>query len=176
MTDFIDVLEQQLLAAHRRPERRRFVAIPWRTTIVFAGAVAAAAVVVLAVLALASPSPQPAGSGPPTQPPQTTPVHPPAPSPIAVINGTDVSGLAVSTAESLTNYGYRDVFVVTNDAGGPPTSESGVSYEAGHHDLAQSVAACLEIRPDRVRPMTAHTRSVAGNADVAVLLGADRVP
>jgi len=29
MTDFIDVLEQQLVTAHGRPERRRFVAIPW---------------------------------------------------------------------------------------------------------------------------------------------------
>ena len=47
MTDFIDVLEQQLVAAHRRPERRRFVVVPWRATIVFASAAAAAAVVVV---------------------------------------------------------------------------------------------------------------------------------
>jgi hypothetical protein len=176
MTDFFDVLEQQLVAAHRRPERRRFVAVPWRATIVFAGAVAAAAVVVAAVLALSSPSPQPAASSPPTQPPQTTPVHPPAPSPIAVINGTDVTGLADSTAEALTNNGYRDVVVVTNDAASSSISDSGVSYEPGHRDLAQSVAACLEIRPDRVRPMTARTRSAARQADVAVFLGADRIP
>ena len=78
MTDFIDVLEQQLVAAHRGRERRRFVAVPWRTTIVFAGAVAAAAAVVVAVLALSSPAPQPAAS-PPTQPPQTTPVTPQPP-------------------------------------------------------------------------------------------------
>lgn len=175
MTDFIDVLEQQLVAAHRRPDRRRFVAVPWRTTIVFAGAVAAAAVVVIAVMALSSPTPQPAAS-PPTQPPQTTPVHPPAPSRIAVINGTDVTGLGASTAETLTNSGYRDVFVVTNDVATPLISGSGVSYEPGHRDLAQSVAACLEIRPDRVQPMTARARSVAGNADVAVFLGADKVP
>ena len=85
MTDFIDVLEQQLVAAHRRPERRRFVTVPWRATIVFAGAAAAAAVVVIAVLALASPTSQPAASSPPTQPPQTTPVHPPAPVAVLVL-------------------------------------------------------------------------------------------
>ena len=176
MTDFFDVLEQQLVAAHRRPERRRFVAVRWRATIVFAGAVAAAAVVVVAVLALSSPSPQPAASGPPTQPPQTTPVHPPAPSPIAVVNETDVTGLAASTAERLTDSGYRDVVVVTNDAAGPPSSRSGVSYEPGHRDLAQSVAACLGIPQDRVAPMTAEKRSASGQADVAVFLGADKVP
>src|SRR3954469_6220876 len=136
MTDFFDVLEQQLVAAHRRPERRRFVAVPWRATIVFAGAVAAAAVVVIAVLALSSPSRQPAASSPPTQPPQTTPVRPPAPSPIAVINETGGTGLAASTAEALTNNGYRDVVVVTND-GAPAISNSGVSYEPGHRELAQ---------------------------------------
>jgi LytR cell envelope-related transcriptional attenuator len=176
MTDFIDVLEQQLVAAHRRPERRRFIVVPWRATIVFAGAVAAAAVVVAAVLALSSPTPQPAASSPPTQPPQTTPVHPPAPSPIAVINGTDVTGLAASTAEALTNYGYRDVVAMTSAAAGPSISKSGVSYEPGHQDLARSVAACLEISPDRVAPMTARARSAAGQADVAVFLGADKVP
>jgi hypothetical protein len=175
MTDFIDVLEQQLVAAYRRPERR-FVAIPWRATIVFAGAVAAAAVVVVAVLALSSPSPQPAAGGPATQPPQTTPVNPPAPSPIAVINGTGVTGLAASTAEMLRSNGYRDVVVVSNDRAGKSTSRSGVSYEPGHHNLAQSVAACLEISPDRVEPMNARARSIAGKAAVAVFLGADKVP
>ena len=174
MTDFIDVLEQQLVAAHRARSRRLFV-VPWRTTIVFAGAVAAAAAVVVLVVALASPTPQPAAS-PPTQPPQTTPVHPPAPSPIAVINGTDVTGLGASTAEALTNNGYRDVVAVSNDVASPLISGSGVSYEPGHRELAQSVAACLEISPDRVQPMDARARSIAGKAAVAVFLGADRVP
>ena len=175
MTDFIDVLEQQLVSAHRGRARRLFV-VPWRTTIVFAGAVAAAAVAVVAVLALSSPSPQPAASSPPTQPPQTTPVHPPAPSPIAVINGTDVTGLGASTAEMLTSNGYRDVFVVSNDVTSPAISGSGVAYEPGHRNLAQGVAACLQISPDRIEPMTARARSIAGKAAVAVFLGADKVP
>jgi hypothetical protein len=93
-----------------------------------------------------------------------------------VINGTDVTGLAASTAKTLTNFGYRDVVAVTNDAAGPTISTSCVSYEPGHQDLARSVAACLQISPDQVQPMTARARSAAGQADVAVFLGADRVP
>jgi LytR cell envelope-related transcriptional attenuator len=113
MTDFIDVLEQQLVTAHGRP-RRRFAPAPWRAAIVFAGAAAAAAAVVIAVLALSSPTKQPAAGSPPSQPPQTTPVRPPAPLTIAVLNGTTITGLARTVADKLTSLGYREPNVVTN--------------------------------------------------------------
>jgi hypothetical protein len=68
------------------------------------------------------------------------------------------------------------VFVVSNDVTSPSISGSGVAYEPGHRELAQSVAACLGISPDRVQPMDARSRSIAGKAAVAVFLGADKVP
>jgi hypothetical protein len=173
MTDFIDVLEQQLVAAHRRPERRRFVAVPWRATIVFAGAVAAAAVVVIAVLALSSPSPQPAASSPPTQPPQTTPVTPQPRLSLAVLNGTKVTGLARGVADQLTSRGYDEPNVVTNDTTNQSRAWTTVYFEPGHRTDALGVASCLHIGADRVAPMDANARALADRADVAVFVGAD---
>jgi len=175
MTDFIDVLEQQLVAAHARP-RRRFALPPWRATIVFAGAAAAAAVAVIAVLALSSPTQEPASGSPPTQPPQTTPVHPPPRLTVAVLNGTTTTGLARAVADELTSVGYPPPDYVTNDAGNQARRISEVYYEPDHKADAQGVAACLHIRLDRVRPMDADTRAIADRADVAVFVGADRVP
>ena len=173
MTDFIDVLEQQLVAAHRRPERRRFVAVPWRATIVFAGAVAAAAVVVVAVLALSSPSPQPAASSPPTQPPQTTPVTPQPRLSLAVLNGTKVTGLARGVADQLTSRGYDEPNVVTNDTTNQTRVRTTVYFEPGHRADALGVASCLHIGSDRVAAMDANARALSDRAQVAVFLGAD---
>lgn len=175
MTDFIDILEQQLVSAHSRPSRRLALP-PWRATIVFAGAVAAAAVVVIAVLALSSPAPQPAASSPPTQPPQTTPVNPPPPVRLAVLNGTTTAGLARAVADALTSKGYREPDLVTNDTTNQSRVRTTIYYEAGHRTDAADVASCLAIRPDRVLPMGADERAVADRADVAVFVGADRVP
>jgi hypothetical protein len=172
MTDFIDVLEQQLVAAHRGGSRR-LLAVPWRTTIVFAGAVAAVAAVVVAVLALSSPAPQPAAS-PPTQPPQTTPVTPQPPLSIAVLNGTTVTGLARGVADELTSKGYHEPNVVTNDVSNQSRARTTIYYEPGHKGDAQGVAGCLKIGLDRVVPMDANARALSDRADVAVFIGADR--
>jgi LytR cell envelope-related transcriptional attenuator len=172
MTDFIDVLEQQLVTAHRR-RGRRLLALPWRTTIVFAGAVAAAAVVVVAVLALSSPAPQPAAS-PPTQPPQTTPVTPQALVTVAVLNGTTVTGLARAAADELTSRGYDEPTVVTNDTTNQARARTTVYYEPGHRTDALGVASCLHIDSDRVASMDANARALADRAQVAVFLGADQ--
>jgi LytR cell envelope-related transcriptional attenuator len=173
MTDFIDVLEQQLVSAHRGRGRRSFV-VPWRATIVFAGAVAAVAAVVVAVLALSSPSPQPAASSPPTQPPQTTPVHPPAPVRLAVVNGTKITGLARGVADELTSLGYHEPDLVTNDPTNQSRARTTVYYQGGHRADALGVASCLHIGADRVVPMDADARGLAASVDVAVFLGADR--
>jgi hypothetical protein len=173
MTDFIDVLEQQLIAAHRRPERRRLVAIPWRATIVFAGAVAAAVVVVVAVLALSSPSTQPAAS-PSTQPPQTTPVTPQSRVSLAVINATKVTGLARGVADQLTTLGYDEPNVVTNDTTNQSRARTTVYFEHGHRADALGVASCLHIGSDRVVAMDANARALADRARVAIFVGSDR--
>jgi hypothetical protein len=173
MTDFIDVLEAQLVAAHRRPERRRFVVVPWRATIVFAATVAAAAIVLVAVLALSSPAPRPAAS-PPTQPPQTTPVTPPAPVTIAVLNGTTLTGLARAVADELTSVGYDEPIVVTNDVSDQSRARTTIYYERDHRADALGIAACLHLDSDRVVPTNANARALADRADVAVFVGADR--
>jgi len=175
MTDFIDVLEQQLVAAHPGHGRRPF-ALPWRTTIVFAGAVAAAVAVVVAVLALSSPAPQPAASSPPTQPPQTTPVTPQPRVSLAVLNGTTTPGLARAVADALTSKGYHEPDLVTNDTTNQSRVRTTVYYEAGHRMDAADVASCLAVRPDRVLPMGVSERALADRAEVAVFVGADRVP
>ena len=173
MTDFIDVLEQQLVSAHRG-RGRRLAVLPWRTTIVFAGAVAAAAVVVIAVLALSSPSPQPAASSPPTQPPQTTPVTPQPRVSLAVLNGTTATGLARAVADELTSLGYDEPNVVTNDTTNQSRVRTTVYYEPGHRADALGVASCLHIGSERVAPMDADARALADRAVVAVFVGADR--
>ena len=171
MTDFVDILEQQLVAAHRGRARRVFV-IPWRTTIVFAGAVAAAAAVVVAVLALSSPAPQPAAS-PPRQPPQTTPVTPQAPVSLAVLNGTKITGLARGVADALTSFGYNEPNVVTNDTTNQSRVRTTVYYEGGHRADALGIASCLHVGSDRVVAMDANARALADRAQVAVFVGAD---
>ena len=172
MTDFIDVLEQQLVSAHRG-RGRRLAVLPWRTTIVFAGAVAAAAAVVVAVLALSSPAPQPAAS-PPTQPPQTTPVTPQARVSLAVLNATRITGLARAVADELTSFGYSEPNVVTNDTTNQSRVRTTVYYEPGHRADALGVASCLHIGSERVPPMDADARALADRAVVAVFVGADR--
>jgi hypothetical protein len=172
MTDFIDVLEQQLVSAHRG-RGRRIAAIPWRTTIVFAGAVAAAAAVVVAVLALSSPQAQRAPS-PATQPPPTPPVTPQAPVRVAVLNGTTVTGLARAAADELTSRGYDEPNVVTDDTTNQSRALTMVFYERGHRADALGVASCLHIRSDRVVPMEATQRALSDRAQVAVFIGADR--
>ena len=173
MTDFIDVLEQQLVSAHSRPPAPPG-APPWRATIVFAGAVAAAAVVVIAVLALSSPTPQPAASSPPTQPPQTTPVTPQPRVSLAVLNGTTTTGLARAVADELTSLGYDEPNVVTNDTTNQSRVRTTVYYERGHRADALGVAGCLHIGSDRVAPMDANARALADRARVAIFVGADR--
>jgi hypothetical protein len=174
MTDFVDVLEQQLVAAHGR--RERFVP-PWRAGVVLVAAAGAAAVIVAVVIGLASPDSQraapPSGQQPP--PPQTTRVHPVAPTTIAVLNGTKVTGLARQAADRLTASGYDEPNVVTNDATNPTRKVTEVFYEPGHRNEAYGVAGCLEVRFDHIHAMNANARALADRAEIAVFIGADKV-
>ena len=173
MTDFVDVLEQQLRAAHGR--RERFVP-PWRTGMVLAAAAGAAAIVIALIIGLSSPGSE-QGARPPagqTTPPQTTPVHPPAPTTIAVLNGTMVTGLARAAADELTAIGYDEPNVITNDATNQSRAVSEVFYEPGRRRDALAVADCLSIRSDHVHPMNTNARALADRADIAVFIGADK--
>jgi hypothetical protein len=196
MTDFIDVLEQQLVAAHRGRGRRPF-ALPWRTTIVFAGAVAAAAVAVVLVVALSSPGPHRAAS-PPAHRAQTKPADraasPPAhraqtkPAdrvarppvslergrvPLAVLNGTTVTGLARGAADKLTSRGYNEPNLVTNDTTYQARATTEIYFGAGARAAAVDVAGTLGVRSAHIRPMDANARALGHRAKVVVFIGSD---
>jgi hypothetical protein len=180
MTDFIDVLEQQLVAAHRGRGRRLF-AVPWRTTVVFAGAVAAAAVAVVLVVALSSPEPHRAAS-PPAHRAQTKPAdrvaRPPVPLergrvPLAVLNGTTVTGLARGAADKLTSKGYSEPNVVTNDTTYQTRATTEIYYGAGARAAAVDVAGTLGVRSAHIRPMDANARALGARAKVVVFIGSD---
>jgi hypothetical protein len=128
---------------------------------------------VVVVLALSSPQPHGAAS-PPAQRPQTTPVTPQAPVSVAVLNGTNVTGLARAAADELTSRGYDEPDVVTNDTTNQSRALTMVFYERGHRADALGVASCLHIRSDRVVPMEATQRALSDRAQVAVFIGADR--
>jgi hypothetical protein len=173
MTDFIDVLEQQLMTAHGRRPRR--LAMPWRGGAALVATAAAAALVVALVVALASPDSH-RGASPPAQqsPPKTTPVRPVEPTTIAVLNGTTVTGLGRDAANELTAGGYEAPNVVANDTTNQSRRRSEIFYEPGHKADAEGVAGCLHIGFDRITPMDANARALADRADVAVFIGADR--
>ena len=94
----------------------------------------------------------------------------------AVLNGTTVAGLARSVADELTSYGYPAPSFVTNDTTNQARAHTAVYYEPGHKGDAQGVAACLHVGLDRVLPMQPNARALADRADVAIFVGADRVP
>jgi hypothetical protein len=173
MNDFIAVLEEQLITAHRerRPRRRP---IPWRGGAVVIAAAVTIAAVVAVVIALASPDTHRAGSGPQQQqsPPQTTPVRPSPRTTVAVLNGTTVTGLARVAADTLVANGFREG-VVTNDTTNQQRARTVIYYEPGYKEQAQTVAGCIGSGLDLIRPMTATARVAADRAPIAVFVGAD---
>jgi hypothetical protein len=173
MNDFIAVLEEQLITAHRA-RRRRHRPIPWRGGAIVVAAAVTVAAVVAVVIALASPDAHRAASEPPQRsPPQTTPVHPVPRATIAVLNGTTVTGLARSAADTLVANGFREG-VVTNDTTNQQRPLTTIYYEPGFKEQAQTAAGCLYVGLDRVRPMDANARVASDRADIAVFIGADK--
>jgi hypothetical protein len=172
MTDFVDILEEQLIAAHGRKPRP---APPWRAGVVLVVAVAAAAVIVAIVIGLSSPSAQQGAPAPAQQaPPQTTPAPAPQRTSIAVLNGTTMVGLARAVADELTANGFPEPNVVSNDTTNQRRSTTEIFYEDRAHDEAYAVASCLSVRFDHVHPMNANARALADRAQVAVFVGADK--
>jgi hypothetical protein len=172
MTDFINVLEEQLVTAHRERPPRRF-AVPWRGGAVLVAAAVTAAAVVAVVLALATPdarraaSPKPHGT-----------VTLPAPEPrydatVSVLNATTVTGLARAESEKLTSLGFREG-VVTNDTTNQNRQRTMIYYEPGYREQAQAVAACIEVGVNRVHPVNANARVAGDRAEIVVFVGADK--
>ena len=94
--------------------------------------------------------------------------------PLAVLNGTTVTGLARGAADKLTAKGYNEPNVVTNDTTNQQRPTTLVYYEAKAHPAALDVAKILGVPISQVKPMDANARALADRAQVAVFVGGDK--
>jgi hypothetical protein len=96
----------------------------------------------------------------------------PADTRVAVLNGTVSTGLAGTIADQLTTEGYvRDVVETNTDQ---TIQESTVYYADGERATAREVGKVLSI--DNTEPLDPETESLAPEADIVVLAGADQAP
>ena len=94
--------------------------------------------------------------------------------PLAVLNGTTVTGLARGAADKLTAKGYNEPNVVTNDTTNQQRPTTQVFYEAKARAAALDVAKILGVPTAQIKPMDANARALADRAQVAVFVGADK--
>lgn len=101
----------------------------------------------------------------------TTPAVSPAETQVAVLNGTNTTGLAHRLAASLQQSGYSQA---TPLDGTPPGSyqTTVVEYGPGHHAEAEGVAKALSI--SAVQPLEAPVAPLIGNSTVVVIAGMDK--
>lgn len=144
-----------------------------------AGLVAVAAIVLAIVLGSSSPAPRSAisagaGAAGTHQPARgAAPGH--RPLTVTVLNGTTISGLALSAAQQLVHAGFRQSGV--GNATDRTRSATIVSFSPGYRRDADRVAAVLRVSD--IRPMDPQTLDVArripgANPNVVVTVGADR--
>jgi cytoskeletal protein RodZ len=95
----------------------------------------------------------------------------PAETSVAVLNGTETTGLAHHISADLQQSGYSQAQPLN---GRPPGSGqvTVVQYASGHQAEAEGVAHSLEV--SRVQPLEAAVASLAGSANVVVIVGADK--
>jgi len=98
---------------------------------------------------------------------------PPAETTVAVLNGTTSTGLAGALADKLSAEGYQRGVVGTNTR--DQTIEQTVVYYAdGERATARAVARIFSV--DSIEPLDPETQSLAPEADIVVLAGADQAP
>jgi hypothetical protein len=90
---------------------------------------------------------------------------------VAVLNGTETTGLAHRVSGQLQQSGYSQA---TPLGGRPPgtNQETVVEYASGHQADAEGVAHSLSV--SRVQPMEAAIASLGGSAKVVVIVGTDK--
>jgi hypothetical protein len=88
---------------------------------------------------------------------------------VAVLNGTALPGLAARVGDDVEANDYS-LGAVTNSE--TPAQRTVVMFEPGHEAEAEEVARDLDV--ETVQPIDRETRTVAGGADVAVIVGEDR--
>jgi hypothetical protein len=90
---------------------------------------------------------------------------------VAVLNGTETSGLAHRISEQLHQGGYSQATALN---GRPPGANqvTVVEYASGHRADAAGVASALGV--GQAQPMEATVSSLAGSATVVVIVGLDK--
>jgi hypothetical protein len=106
---------------------------------------------------------------------KTTPTAAPQPGSytVAVLNGTAVPGLARGVSNRLQNAKFK-IGNVTN-AADQTRSATQVEYARGHRAEADSVAKAIDVGNDAIIPLTAGSKTIAGEgATVVVTVGSDQ--
>ncbi len=95
----------------------------------------------------------------------------PAETSVAVLNGTETTGLAHQVSTTLRQNGYTQATALS---GRPPGANqvTVVEYAPGHKADAEGVARSISVTG--VQPMESATASLAGPASVAVVVGLDK--
>lgn len=101
----------------------------------------------------------------------TAPAVSPAATTVAVLNGTNTTGLAHGLSQDLQRSGYSQATALD---GTPPGSHAAtvVEYTNGHKAEAQGVASSLNVT--QVQPMETAVSSLASAATVVVVAGEDK--
>ena len=92
---------------------------------------------------------------------------------MAVLNGTETTGLAHRVSSALQQRGYSQANALN---GHPPGSGqvTVVEYASGHQAEAEGVARTLSVKD--VQPLEAAVAGLAGSAQVVVVVGTDVSP
>jgi 2-polyprenyl-6-methoxyphenol hydroxylase-like FAD-dependent oxidoreductase len=93
---------------------------------------------------------------------------------VAVLNGTTFTGLAGQLADRVSQEGGFERGATETNTRDQTIQASTVFYADGFRSQARSVARLLSISD--VEPIDADTQSLAPEADVVVLAGADQAP
>ena len=89
---------------------------------------------------------------------------------VSVLNGTTVLGLPAQVGDEVESAGFQRGNVANASEQARP--ESAVQYRAGQREAARAVAKALEIAT--VEPIDPQSQSLAGDASVVVIVGADQ--
>jgi hypothetical protein len=89
---------------------------------------------------------------------------------VAVLNGTNTTGLAHSLSKALQQSGYSQATALSGTPGAQATTL--VEYRSGHRADAQAVASALGVT--QVQPIETVTASLASAETVVVIAGADK--
>ena len=91
---------------------------------------------------------------------------------VAVLNGTTVPGLAAMLRDRIAAAGFKKGTI--NDFSDQQLAQSVVEYAPGHQAEAKAISSRLGI--GQLEPITVNSRTLAGDATVVVVAGADKAP